>query len=290
SGGHGPCRAGHYGQLHEEILTDLGYEFEMIVFEALSDGLKDFFSKVQRVIGSQLSWWELIKLARREWQRLRILDQLEQLSHQVRPRELEQGATTQAFDKIENLVAEAETINEVEVAYRQGKEILTNIPQDEEYQPLRIGLIGEIYVVLEPFANLEIERILGEMGVEVDRSIYLTEWTKDHTFFLPNHESVQQAAKPYLDQLVGGHGQDSVGNTVLYAKEGFDGVIQLAPFTCIPEIVAKSILPQVSKDYNIPFLTLFLDEKTGEAGTATRLEAFVDLLTRKRERSGGRRS
>ncbi|MGM0471936.1 MAG: CoA protein activase, partial [Bacillota bacterium] len=32
SGGHGPCRAGHYGQLHEEILTDLGYEFEMIVF------------------------------------------------------------------------------------------------------------------------------------------------------------------------------------------------------------------------------------------------------------------
>jgi predicted nucleotide-binding protein (sugar kinase/HSP70/actin superfamily) len=51
----------------------------------------------------------------------------------------------------------------------------------------------------------------------------------------------------------------------------------------MPEIVAKSILNIVSKDFNFPIMTLILDEMTGEAGYMTRLEAFVDLLQRRRE-------
>ena len=69
----------------------------------------------------------------------------------------------------------------------------------------------------------------------------------------------------------------------LYAKHGFDGVVQLAPFACIPEIVAKGILPTISQEYGIPVLTIFIDEQTGKAGVQTRLEAFVDLLQRRRE-------
>lgn len=84
--------------------------------------------------------------------------------------------------------------------------------------------------------------------------------------------------------MCGGHGRESVGHTILYAKKGFDGVIHLSPFTCIPEIVAKSILPAVSKDYNISVLSISLDEQTGKAGLRTRLEAFVDLLDKKRQK------
>ena len=64
--------------------------------------------------------------------------------------------------------------------------------------------------------------------------------------------TVTEAAAPYLPELVGGHGRDTIGNTILYAKRGFDGIIQLAPFTCIPEIVSRTILPRVSRDYDIP--------------------------------------
>ena len=52
----------------------------------------------------------------------------------------------------------------------------------------------------------------------------------------------------------------------------------------MPEIVAKSILPNVSKDYEFPIMTLIIDEMTGEAGYMTRLEAFIDLLKRKRRK------
>lgn len=50
----------------------------------------------------------------------------------------------------------------------------------------------------------------------------------------------------------------------------------------MPEIVAKSILPNVSKDYSFPIMTLIIDEMTGEAGYMTRIEAFMDLIKRKR--------
>lgn len=52
---------------------------------------------------------------------------------------------------------------------------------------------------------------------------------------------------------------------------------------CMPEIVSKAILPSISKDKNFPIMTLVVDEMTGEAGYLTRIEAFVDLLERRRE-------
>jgi len=54
------------------------------------------------------------------------------------------------------------------------------------------------------------------------------------------------------------------------------------PFTCMPEIVAKNILPKVSNDMDIPVLSLAFDEQSGEAGIVTRLEAFIDLLKYRR--------
>ena len=74
-----------------------------------------------------------------------------------------------------------------------------------------------------------------------------------------------------------------MGSAIYYANEGFDGVIQLLPLNCMPEIVAKSILSNVSRDFDFPIMTLVLDEMTGEAGFITRLEAFVDLLERRKE-------
>ena len=91
-------------------------------------------------------------------------------------------------------------------------------------------------------------------------------------------------AKPYLPTLIGGHTQQCIGHAVHYAKTGYDGLVQIYPMTCMPEIVSRSILSQVEKDYNIPILYLIVDEQTGEAGFQTRLEAFVDYIEKGRTR------
>jgi len=63
-----------------------------------------------------------------------------------------------------------------------------------------------------------------------------------------------------------------------------DGMIHIFPFTCMPELVAQTILTKVQKDLDIPILTLVIDEHTAMGGVETRLEAFVDLLERRRKR------
>jgi predicted nucleotide-binding protein (sugar kinase/HSP70/actin superfamily) len=75
-----------------------------------------------------------------------------------------------------------------------------------------------------------------------------------------------------------------VGKTVLFARNGIDGVIHIFPFTCMPELVAQTILIKVQKDLDIPILTLIIDEHTAVGGMETRIEAFIDLLERRRRR------
>lgn len=287
SGGSGPCRAGYYGVLHQKILNDMGYDTKIIVMESPYSDILDFLAKVKAVITpSGVSWWSFLKFFRKAWEKLKVLDQTEYLSHQIRPYEINKGETTKVFKNCLKLIDDAQTMPEILEVRQITKRVLFEIPQDRSRKILKIGIIGEIYVLLEPFANHDIEVTLSEMGVETHRSIYLSNWTRESTGYESN-KNIIKAANPYIDELFGGHGICSVGHTVLYAKRGFDGVIQLAPFTCIPEIVAKPILGKVTEDYGIPVLTVFLDEQTGKAGLQTRLEAFVDLLAQKRERLGG---
>ncbi|AGL01359.1 acyl-CoA dehydratase activase-related protein [Desulfoscipio gibsoniae] len=283
SGGVGPCRAGLYAGLHKKILHDLGHPVEMIVFEPPRLYPINFIRNVYKLNPGRLSIKAIIERIKKGWRQLQALDNVEKAIHIVRPRELKKGATTQKYKQVLEWIDQANTISEIIEAEAAALDELYKIPRDYERLVLKVGIVGEIYVLLEPAANLEIEETLGNLGVEVERSMFLTGWTRDNTWKETlEGMTVKDAAQHYLPELIGGHGRDSIGHTVLYAKRNFDGVIQLAPFTCIPEIVARTILPAVSKDNNIPVLTFFLDEQTGKAGMNTRLEAFVDLMKRQK--------
>lgn len=283
SGGSGPCRAGLYGQLHKKILNSIGFPVDIVVFEAPKSNPIDFLRKVKRINASRLSYraiWECIK---RGWEKLKYLDDLEKMTHVLRPRELKKGSTTRVYREVLEWIDSAYTMKEIHEAGKEALNTLNSVPHDTHRAVLRVGIVGEIYVLLEPASNLEIEETLGSLGVEVHRSMFLTGWTRDNTVKETSETlSVKEAAMPYIPLCIGGHGQESVGHTILYARDGFDGVIQMAPFTCIPEIVARTILTSVSREHNIPVLTFFLDEQTGKAGMSTRLEAFVDLIQRKK--------
>ena len=45
--------------------------------------------------------------------------------------------------------------------------------------------IGEIYVVLENYANMDVELELGKLGVATTRSLYLSRWLKKGVLFNP---------------------------------------------------------------------------------------------------------
>ena len=98
-----------------------------------------------------------------------------------------------------------------------------------------------------------------------------------------NSLNIKSLSQKYLSMEIGGHAKECIGEAVLSCNEGFDGAIQIFPLGCMPEIVSKSILPSISRDNNFPVMSLVVDDMTGEAGYITRVEAFIDLLERRRE-------
>jgi predicted nucleotide-binding protein (sugar kinase/HSP70/actin superfamily) len=89
-------------------------------------------------------------------------------------------------------------------------------------------------------------------------------------------------ARNYLKDSPGGEAVKTVAEAVQFAKQKVDGIVHIYPFTCMPENIALAALEKISEDYNVPLLSLSFDEHTSRTGFLTRLEAFVDLIKRRK--------
>jgi len=284
--GRGPCRFGFYAETQRRILKEAGYDFQMVPLEFEPGKIPLLIKRLHRLKQGR-SWASLARAVKFGLTKAFLVDRLEQQALHQRHLDRERGATTTALKKCYRMVWEAATYDALRRVEREAFELMQSVPRVER-EEVKIAVIGEFYLVLEPFFNLQVEEQLGNLGAYVERSIYLTDWLRPSGKkpVAGHHErESEEAARPYLTHFVGGEGLNSVGDTVLYSRHGFDGVVHLMPFTCMPETIAKSILPQVSRDLGIPVLSLVIDEMTGKAGVATRLEAFVDLA-RFRRRAG----
>ncbi|WP_031515185.1 CoA protein activase [Desulfofalx alkaliphila] len=286
AGGCGPCRFGYYAQVEHAILKDLGYHYKMVVLEPPDKHITELTARISEITGRK-SWLQVIRAIRYGYLKSRAVDEVEMLSYKIRPRELRMGETDRALAQALKEIEKADNPQELKAAALRGKEIMYSVAVDPHRPVIKVALIGEIYTLLEPFANFNIERHLGRMGVEVDRSLHLSEWINDHLFMglikgIRSSKAYRESAKPFLNHFVGGHGMETIGSISVYARQGFDGAVQVFPFTCMPEIVAQSIIPKAAAAADMPVLTLIVDEHSGEAGLITRLEAFIDLLARRK--------
>lgn len=288
AGGIGPCRFGYYAELQREILSDLGLTAKMIVLEPPQGIVTELWSKISCLTRGH-SFLSVARVFYFAWRLAKGLDTIEKTLHHVRALEKTRGLCDTIWSDAQSTIGQARTLRELWAAETRVKERIASLSLRSGGAPLRVGLVGEIYMLLEPKVNLGLAERLGYLGVEVHRSMFVSDWVTQHLVPDPRARilarKVREAAKPYLRGHVGGHGLETIGHSVLFAEEGMDGIIQVLPLTCMPEIVAQSILPTVSQKYGVPILTLVLDEHAGETGLQTRLEAFVDMLcARKRQR------
>lgn len=154
------------------------------------------------------------------------------------------------------------------------------------FHPRKVCLIGEFYLLVEPRANHMIEDTLLQQGIEVKKFVNTGDWVFSHTLLemlgLYNEEKAYlDQASPYLNYHVGGEGLRSVGTALWCARNGYDGIVHVYPFGCTPEVVAQYALKNIAADYNIPLLSLSIDEHASDLGILTRLEAFADCIKRK---------
>ncbi|MFC1952290.1 acyl-CoA dehydratase activase-related protein [Chloroflexota bacterium] len=281
-GGCGICRLGCYAQVQEQILRDLGYNFEMVQVNFSEQKLWGLLKMIKR-LSNNAPWARIISAFRIGLTKLSALDKIERVVQKIRPVELVKGTANRLYARSVKAIDNAsdyKTLKRVEKDYINQ---INQVAKNNQAKPLVVGITGEIYVLLEPFSNLDVENELGKLGVEVRRRLSISEWTKFSLFLnalgIDEMARIHKAALPYLRRDVGGDGWESVGEKVLHTKE-YDGLIHLAPFTCMPEIVAQNIMSSTRE--NLPVLTVLCDEQMTKTGVLTRLEAFVDLLERGR--------
>lgn len=286
AGSCGPCRFGYYGVVQQEILKDMGYDAEIIILDPPQNDIKEFMTRIKKITGSN-SWNKILAAVLKAFRITEEMDELLELSLKKRCRERQKGQTDLIMYQFEKDIRETRGAREIRKCIEDYKKRLEEIDIDFDYQPIKVGLVGEIYTLIEPYVNLQVEKKLGNMGVEVYRGITLDGWVKYHLApdikFRLKEKKILKKADPYLGLCIGGHAWQTIAHTVNFADIGLHGVIQVMPFGCMPEIVAESILPTVSEQKGIPVMTLIVDEMTGEGGYQTRLEAFVDLLRQEEE-------
>ncbi len=288
SGGSGPCRAGMYPDVHQKVLKELGFNTKVVVFDSMFQDFDAFYEKV-KIITNGTPTSKLPGIALFTYKLIKKMDKLEKRMKILRAYELNQGDYSRAWRDITKMFEKCETIRDVNRTYKEAVDIFEAIPRRkvEESQRLRVGIVGEIYVIMEPTVNKNVEEILNSLGVEVENVQYISDWVEHNLLpkWLPYPKShrIFKTAGDVAPINCGGHEKENMGWVYDFAKRGFDGVVHLMPFACLPELVNLGKFPAISNELNMPIMSLSLDEQMGEAHVKTRLEAFTDLIRSKHE-------
>ena len=284
----GICRLGEYGSCIKNALCDLGYNTKYIEL-TLYDGIQGMYRFLKEITGKNdpVLFLRAIIIAIRK---VFVMDDLDARLSYLRAREITSGDAEKHFNKAVKYIMDADTNSALNKAKKLAFEELNKTKIDEKREVLNVDLTGEIYIVCDDFSNQNIVRELGKMGVQVRRSLTVSSFLKDAIIpkiFRKGETHLQRAnrmAKPYLLRDIGGDSLECVSDVVYAEQRGVDGIIHVSPFTCMPEIMSQNIFPAMREDYEIPILPLIMDEQTGKAGYLTRLEAFTDLMRRRKRK------
>lgn len=153
----------------------------------------------------------------------------------------------------------------------QGKVL---IQKDDKEYPISVALVSHAYNIYDERTSMNIFEKLRDMDVKVYSSMQLTK------------EQMEEGINALEHKLYWANEHEMTGCAGHYLKDNkIDGIITLTAFGCGPDSLMVERITRKSKHFNKPLLNLTIDEHTGEAGFITRLEAFVDMLYRKKRAS-----
>lgn len=284
----GCCRLGEYGKCINNALSDLGYHANYIELQ-LYDGIQGIYNFLKEVShkNDPVLFIRAIVLAIRK---VFILDDLQARLSYLRARELNFGDSEKQFNKALKIIDDAMSTRQLNNAKKLAFAEMDKVKYDPNKEVLHVDITGEIYLVCDKFSNQDIVKELGKMGVETRKSLTVSGFLKDAIIpkiFRKGETHLQRAnrlAKPYLMRDIGGDALECVSDVAYANERDIDGIIHISPFTCMPEIMSQNIFPAMRENCDIPILPLIMDEQTGKAGYLTRLEAFVDLMRRRKRR------
>ena len=304
----GPCRFGQYNKLHRLVLDELGLEqVPLLTLDQTTE-----YHKHMATLGSGF------KL--RAWRAAVIIDSMHKILLEKRPYEVNKSEIDAVYQEwLESLIKLTEQDSDgFELFASHVRGAFEAVKIDKSTRKPRIGIVGEIFVRSNPFANGYIVRQLETLGAEcalppieewldyIDHQrkrrhrLHLEggwrDWLKQKISELVQEraaepirrqfdESIENFARElptqkilnrghnYLTPAVEGEAILSMGRVVEYAEHGFNGIVNVIPFGCMPGTIVSMLLHQFRHDSGLPVFTLTADG-TKNASQDIKLEAF----------------
>jgi len=272
------CRYGYYGELQGQILRDLGHDFN---FLCLSRGRvrPDRVYRSLRDMGSPRSFPQMAYALWITLEQIRTMDKMAGMMRQSVAFAKQPADLHEVYAEFLEELVVSDSVPKVYALAQKAKQSLKQIPLDVPSHPLRVGIVGDLYTVMEPFSNADMERKLADWGILVSRGMSVS-----FLLALRSHRQMLCRGDGYVRHHIGANGADSVVQTLQYAKAGYDGVLHLKSFGCTPELNAAPAMAHIGRDYDMPILSISFDTHQEDIGVDTRLEAFMDMIAMKRRR------
>ena len=303
----GPCRFGQYHKFHRMVLDEIGLEDVPMVVLDQTEGF----------LGQMGSFGP--DFHRTCWDMVLIVDCLQKMVREIRPYEVEPGRTDRVYRHgLRELAGVVERGGDLFALGRDVRRRLGAVEVNRSDPRPVVGVVGEIYVRSNEFANNFLMRRLERCGAQVvlpplqewlnyiahERResswqgaqfwSFVKEWL---TEFVARWEGgrvarifrgavrhfpreagsadVIRLASRYMHPSLKGEAILSMGRAVEYAHHGLHGIVNVAPFGCMPGAIVNGLLARFRADYpDMPVLKLAFDgvEQTAEE---TLLTAFV---------------
>jgi predicted nucleotide-binding protein (sugar kinase/HSP70/actin superfamily) len=173
----------------------------------------------------------------------------------------------QTFRKFNILLQEGRTTT-CAIDILEGREA----PDEQKSYDLTVGLVGYPYEIYDRFVSSDVMEKLRDLNVRV----VTVDMLPASVFVSTPKIITKELFWFFSDRAIKG------GVHFLNDKQ-IDGVIHITAFSCGPDFMVNKLLELEAKRLgHTPFMTLMIDEQTGDAGVRTRVEAFVDMIRRRK--------
>jgi len=145
-------------------------------------------------------------------------------------------------------------------------------PQYAHYEkPLRIAVMGYVYNIYDDFVSMNLLQKLNDLQVDFI------------TFDMMDEAEIMEPIKDMNKTLFWTFSNKLLGaGYKLLTEHDIDGLIHITAFGCGPDSFLGTLFEMKSDEVGIPFMMIRVDEHTGENHLQTRIEAFIDMLRRKK--------
>jgi len=171
------------------------------------------------------------------------------------------GKARASQEQFRSLCKQEHTIPEVYDYMFAKKEFVQRKPGE-----IKIAVMGYVNNVYDNFVSMNTIEKLREMGADV-----VTFDMLDEELVKRNQKEIKQPFWIFTRKIYN-------ASKHLISRGDIDGMIHLTAFGCGPDSVIGKMMEIDCEEKGVPFMTVRVDEHTGDNHVMTRLEAFTDMI------------